>query len=252
MFENELQQLGLSEKEAKVYLASLELGSTSVLEISKKAGLKRPTTYYAIEELIKKGLMSSFEKGKKRYFSAESPERLISLVSVQRRKAQALEEDLQKVLPELNKFFNLAGERPKVRFFEGKEGMRTIQEDILKSKFNSMEEFVPIDPGYRLFPPHHRDHRHKILEIHKKVPMRAIYTSKKGPILPAKEANLIRRFVPPEKFPFTADILIYGNKTALITFVGKIIGVIIESEGIAQTLRTFFNLAWEGAKNYQG
>ena len=92
MLEKELQQLGLSDKEAKTYLASLELGPVSVQEIAKKSGLKRPTVYFAIEQLIKMGLMSSFEKGKKRYFSAESPERLVSLITAQKRKATALEE----------------------------------------------------------------------------------------------------------------------------------------------------------------
>src|SRR3989338_1855890 len=172
----ELQQLGLSDKEAKTYLASLESGSVSVQEISKKAGLKRPTTYFAIGQLIKKGLMSSFEKGKKRYFSAESPERLVSLISFQRRKAQAIEEDLKMVLPELNNIFNLTGERPAVRFFEGKEGLRAIQDDILRSEFKSLEEFVPLDEAYKVFPPKPADHRQRLLKKTKKIPRRVIYS----------------------------------------------------------------------------
>jgi len=248
MFENELQQLGLSEKEAKVYLASLELGSTSVLEISKKAGLKRPTTYYAIEELIKKGLMSSFEKGKKRCFSAESPERLLSLIIVKRRKVAVLEEDLQRVLPELNNIFNLAGERPKVRFFEGREGIKTIQEDILKSKFNSIEEIVPLDESYKIFPPSSKDHRHEMRKKAKKISVKMIYSSKKGEILPGEEDSIERRFVPPGKFPFSAEINVYGNKTAIVTYKGKLIGIIVESEEIANTLRVIFNLAWKAVK----
>lgn len=247
MHEKQLQQLGLSEKEAKVYSASLELGPTSVQKIAKRAQLKRPTTYFAIEGLIRMGLISSFEKGKKRYFSAESPERLISLVAAQKRKAQALEEDLQKILPELNKIFGLSGERPKVRFFEGKEGIKAIQDDVLRSEFKSMEQFVPLDDSYKVFPPRPGDHRQKIKTKFKKIPMRTIYTFSKGAILSPERT----RFIPHEKFPFSTEITIYGDKVAIAALKEKIIGVIIESRIIADTLRSIFNLAWEAAKKYQ-
>ena len=132
--EKELEQLGLSDKEAKTYLASLSLGGSVVQNIAKKAELKRPTTYFAIEQLIKRGLMSYFEKGKKRYFVAESPERLISLLAARKKRAQLLETQLQKIMPELNSLFGLIGEKPKIQFFEGKEGIVSIREDILKTK----------------------------------------------------------------------------------------------------------------------
>ncbi len=249
MFEKELQQLGLSDKEAKTYLASLELESTSVQEIAKKAGLKRPTTYFAIESLIKKGLISSFEKGKKRFFSAESPERLISLIAAQRRKAQALEEDLQGVLPELNSIFKLTGERPRVRFFEGKEGLRAIQEDFLKSKVKSLENIYPRDNFIKVFSKSEREayvaKREKL-----KIKVRTIYTSKKGETRPSKPPLEENKFVSYDRFPFSADITIYGSKVAIGTFKGKLIGVIIESKEIAETLRLIFNLAWQAAGKF--
>ncbi|MEY4744239.1 MAG: hypothetical protein RL272_184, partial [Candidatus Parcubacteria bacterium] len=64
----ELQKIGLSENEAKVYLAGLELGPSTAQMMAAKATVSRPTTYIMIESLIKRGLMSSFQKGKKRYF----------------------------------------------------------------------------------------------------------------------------------------------------------------------------------------
>lgn len=246
MFEKELQQLGLSDKESKTYLASLELGSTSVQEIAKKAGLKRPTTYFAIGQLMKKGLMSSFEKGKKTFFTAESPERLVSLIAAQRRKAQALEEDLQRVLPELNNLFNLTGERPRVRFFEGKEGLKAIQEDILKSKIKSLENIYPRDDFIKVFSQKERE-EYIAKREKQKIKVRTIYTSQKPPVLPSKERFVERKFVPHIRFPFSADIVIYGDKIAIGTYRGKLVGVIIESKEIAETLRLIFNLAWEAA-----
>ncbi len=57
---DELKNAGLSENEAKVYLAALELGETSVYRLAKKSLVKRTTTYLAVETLKEKGLMNSY------------------------------------------------------------------------------------------------------------------------------------------------------------------------------------------------
>lgn len=245
---NQLQQLGLSEKEAKVYLASLELGSSSVQEIAHKAGINRPTAYFQIELLIKKGLMSSVTKGKKRYFSAESPEQLIRLLDIQEKEVKSKRDSFQKFLPELEKIFDLSEEKPKVRFFEGIEGFEAMQADILKTKRKTLEVVIPIDEVEKVF--------RAYPEFSKKrksaaVPVRTIYTSQKKNGLSSKEDLIERRFVPIEKFPFSAEIDIYSDdKVAIFSMKNKLVGVIIENNEIVNTLRLIFNLAWEAAEKY--
>ncbi len=247
---NQLQQLGLSEKEAKVYLASLELGSSSVQDIAHKAEINRPTAYFQIELLIKKGLISSVTKGKKRYFNAESPDQLIRLLDIQEKEIKNKRNDFQKFLPELKTIFDLSEEKPKVRFFEGIEGIKAIQRDILKTETKTLEEFIPLDDTYKVFPPDSGDHRKEMAKKLKAISKRIIYTSKKGKILKSEEENTKRAFIPIDKFSFHTEITIYGNKTALANHKDKLIGVIIESEEIANSLKIIFNLAWEAAKNY--
>jgi sugar-specific transcriptional regulator TrmB len=256
MLEKELQKLGLSDKEAKVYLASMELGPTPVQNIASKAGVNRATTYVMIESLIGRGLMSSFEKGKKRFFTAESPDQLLSLLHKEEMEAKEKTRQFENILPELKTLFAAAEEKPRVKFFEGVEGLKTIQEDVLKSKYDSEEEVVALDEFDKIFPRQEpQGHRSKMAEKIKKekIRVRAIYTSDKGKVLSAKEdgEQRERRYVPPEKFPFATDIVIYGNKVALGVCRGKIIGVIIESKEISEALRAIFNLAWEGAEKYQ-
>ncbi len=145
MFEKDLQQLGLSEKEAKVYSASLELGPESVLKIAQKSGINRPTCYVQIESLINRGLVSSFIKGKKRYFSAESPDRFLDLISARAKDLRDKETSLKAILPELQNVFNLSGEKPKVRFYEGKAGLKAMQEDFLKTKEKKIQAIYNLD-----------------------------------------------------------------------------------------------------------
>jgi len=243
-----LQKIGLSEKEARVYLAALELGEAPAQEIAKKAGINRTTAYFHIEELIKKGLISSIEKKKKRYFYASNPENLLRMIDLKEKEISDLKKDLNSFLPELKTIYNLAPHKPKVRFFEGIEGLKSIQEDILRSKFKEGFGLVNLDDAYKVFPPSPKDHRHKLKKkfLKEKVVRKIIYTSRKGEILPKKETNppVERKFIDPQKFSFHTEIYIYGEKIALMSYKGKLIGVIIEDSELAQSLKVLFKLAW--------
>src|SRR5271169_2125521 len=117
----ELQDMGLLEKEARVYLAALELGRTTAEKLALHAKVNRSTTYVQLESLMKKGLMSTYEEGKKTYFAPESPELLKRFLVKQKEEIGSKEKDLTNFLPELLRQFQSAGERPVVRFFPGKE-----------------------------------------------------------------------------------------------------------------------------------
>src|SRR3972149_7099094 len=132
--ESEIKKVGLSDKEAKVSLAALELGQAPAAEIASHSGVNRATTYVILEELRRKGLISSFEKGKKTYFSAEAPGRLSNLFEIEERRLKENFTGLKKILPDLEKLYEIRGERPKARFFEGKEEIVSIREDVLKTK----------------------------------------------------------------------------------------------------------------------
>lgn len=248
MDKSQLQHFGLSDNESRVYLASLELGPSTVLKISQQTAIKRPTTYVAIEELTKLGLMSSFLKGKKRYFSAENPERLVDLLEGQKTELSQKEKSLNVLLPELTSLFSISGKRPQVRFFEGKEGIKSIRDDIVKSKVRETYEFTPLDKAYALFPPQAGDHREKLAK--KLNRMRVIYTDSRGAVLPAKTSKLESRFVPEADFSFSTEVTIYGDRVAMVSLSETLIGVIIESQEIADTMRSIFLLAWEGAGRY--
>src|SRR3989344_7822284 len=112
-----LQKFGLSEKEARVYIANLELGNSLAGEIAIKANLPRTLVYDILERLIDLGLASYAIKNNKKYFQASNPEEL----------SRILKEKLfsvSKILPKLKELQKLEGhKRPKVEIFEGKEGM---------------------------------------------------------------------------------------------------------------------------------
>lgn len=72
-----LKHIGLNEKEAQIYLSLLELGKATVLSVSKRSGIKRPTAYLVLESLVEKGFVSRIIKGKKTFFSSQNPKKLL-------------------------------------------------------------------------------------------------------------------------------------------------------------------------------
>src|SRR3989338_4834067 len=162
LVEFELKKLGLSDKEIKVYLALLELGEAAVQKISQKSKVNRATTYVILEGLAKKSLVSEIEKEGKTLYGAQDPEFLFNLFKFQEREIKEKEAEFKKVLPELKAIFNLAPQKPKVRFFEGKEGLLAIQENFLKEKNIEINEFYSSDDVHVAFT---KDELDRLLKI---------------------------------------------------------------------------------------
>ena len=120
----ELKKLNLSDNEASLYLSLLELGEASVQRISKKSKISRTTTYDVIETLREKGLIIATKKQKRTFYYAENPSKLGNILE---EKVNAFDN----LLPELLAMSNLIDRKPKIRFFEGVEGLKNIYKDTL-------------------------------------------------------------------------------------------------------------------------
>ena len=245
---NQLKNIGLTDNEAKVYLAMLELGPAPVLEIATKAGINRPTAYFQIEGLKKRGLVSAQTKGSKQLFIAESPDQLKHLIERERLLVDQKKSELEEILPDLTELFSSWEDRPTVRYYEGKEGLLRMQELILKSKINDVLGMSSLDDLHKLFPNHSADYVNR--RVQKKIRSRFIYTSKQGPILKETDAKLLResRFIPPDKMPFTSDLTIYGNSVALVSLKERPVGIVIEHKQISDSFRSLFEFTWSMAK----
>jgi sugar-specific transcriptional regulator TrmB len=141
----QLEDVGLSTNESKVYLALLRLGSAKAGRIAKEANVERTSTYNALQALLSKGLASYVVIGKVRWFQAAPPERLVDYYEAKRDKAKDM-------LPELHSLFQETNLRQNVRLFKGMRGVKSVLNDIVATKkenliFGSegqLEERLPI------------------------------------------------------------------------------------------------------------
>lgn len=241
--EQELVKVGLSEKEAKVYLTALELGPSTAQSIAAKATVNRPTTYVMIESLIKRGLMSSFEKGKKRFFVAAAPRQLLYVINQQKYEITEKERIVENLIATIETMSTNRIKLPAVQMFEGIDGIRAVQEDILATKATELLEVVSVDESKKFLPPiFSGDIREKILSKYK---IKSLYCHAPGPTI-VDHKNVDSRYLQDnQKFPIQGDVIIYGEKVSMISYRNNgPINIIINDSNIATTLRTMFFALW--------
>jgi len=253
MLEKEITKLGLSDKEAKVYLASLELGPGTAQIISQKANVNRATTYVVIESLMEMGLMSTYDEGKKTFFTAEPPDRLLQYLKDQQHQVAEKIDLLKEKMPELQLIADLKLDKPRVKYYDGIEGLRTVQMDFVNTlnAGDVIYTFLPLDDYART------DLKEKASDItdkrfEKKIKMKLIYTSQNGRQIDyeKREETKLKEYlyINYSQYPFNGGMNIYGNKILMIDYKGKMGGIVIENKTLSNTLKAFFNFIWDNCK----
>jgi sugar-specific transcriptional regulator TrmB len=249
-FQTELKKLGLKDKEAAVYLACLELGSAPVQPIARKARVVRATTYVILEALMRLGLVTKFEQGKKTMFSAEPPHQLLRLLERQEEEIREKEQFLKNILPELQILMKGAGDRPTVRYVEGIEGLRAIRREQLMycRTGDVIYHFTPLDYTFPVYGDDEEFYRQRVAKGIKARIILATKSEKTKHYLHTSEGKLLeRRYVPETQAPFTSGMSIYRDRVSIGSYSGKLIGVVIESQPISDLMRVVFDLAWHAA-----
>jgi len=129
-----LQDLGLSDKEAEVYLALLKLGEETASRISQIAQLNRITTYVLLKNLQEKGFCSVYDKNRVRYFKSIKPEQIIGLLEEKKHKVKA-------ILPQLKQQEKAVEDKPEISLYEGKKGVASCMTALLNDAEKKKEVF---------------------------------------------------------------------------------------------------------------
>lgn len=227
MKEQALSALGLNEHEIKIYLANLRLGSSLVNEISSAAKLNRTSCYDLLKGLENKGFVSYAIKSGKRYYQATHPNKIKDLLKEK-------EKLVEKALPELALLHKSVVKKPSVEVYIGKEGVKSIFEDILRDA----DSFVTIASKKHLFKlfkyyfPHFVKRR-----IDKGIKARLITDAEPYD----KKANYKVL-----KKKFKTATWVYNDKIAMVSLDEvEPIGIIIKEKNFADTYRMMFDIIWD-------
>lgn len=241
---NKLKQLGLSQKEAQLYLIALETGPATVAKLAQKSGLKRGTIYEFLGEMLQKGLLEMTISGKRKLYASVEPKKLHKIIEKQ-------QEILENLLPDLSLLTIGTAAKPKIRFYEGREGMLSVFYDIFELPEGS--EIL----GFATYEGIHKLFSQKEIDVY--IQKRAAMKIRQKLIVPTDE-HIEQRIsdnkkelretimIPRKNFLIKSDISIYQNKVAIVSLAEEQVGVIIESSQIADTQRAIFNLLWNSLK----
>ena len=232
-----IRKAGLTENEAKIYLALLEFGPNQAGTISRKSGLHRRVVYDTADMLIKKGLIGYIKKNNKKLFQASNPQRILELIKEK-------EESISQIMPQMLGFYNKTREKEETNFYKGKNGLKTVFEDQISEK----KEILILGASqiaYEMleFYFHWFDKRRVENKIKTKIIFNQTEKAKTTKI-PLSEIRYL-----PEKYSSPLAVNIYGDKVAIILWSKENpFAVVIKNKEIAEGYRKHFEMMWKISK----
>lgn len=237
--------LGLSNKEIKFFLACFKIGPASINEVAKQAKLERSTAYLIAQDLVKEGFIKEDLKPYRKLIFTIEPRDLLRMVASKQRTLRRQELELEEKLPELQSLYQASEIRPKVKVFEGKQGLSAVFNDILSSK-GEILLWTNQDTESNFFTPQDHD-RFIEVRVKRQISIRVLAVNNpRGNRLTEKDLVAFRKTkLLPKDVDFSAETYIYDHKVAILDTKKDIIGVIIESEQITDAQKAIFELAWK-------
>lgn len=240
-----LQALDLTSKEIKFFLACFKIGPATVNEVVKEAKLERSTAYLITQDLITKGFIKEDLKSYKKIIYTVEPKDLLRMVAGKQRGLRRQELELEENLPELQSLYQASEIRPKVKVFEGNNGLLSVWKDILSSKSEILlwtnqktENLFFTDDLHQKF----------INErMRKGISIRVLAVNNKNgeDLIKSDKEHLRQTKLLSKSYEFRTETYIYDNKVAILDYNKDIIGVILESEPISLSQKTIFELIWK-------
>ena len=231
-----LEELGLSEGEIKVYLALLKLGAIPVSKIKEETNLHRTTIYDFLEKLINKGLVSYVIKNNVKYYGATHPEKLMEFLNEK-------QNHLKQVLPELVKLTEFNREEVKVEVYKGKEGLKTVMLDFLRTGIKTGKGAVGMgidESYYKKFLPVFTEQYQKMLEENK---VHEYILTKANPQYLFDQKFAHYKFIPEEFFSPTSTF-VCGNKIQIVLWEPSLTTLVIENKKLAEAWKKHFDTLW--------
>ena len=234
-----LQEIGLSDKAAAIYLALLSKRRMTIAELARESGIKRATCYEYIDSLLGKGFLLREPVGKRMYYSAVRPQKVLADF---RKKTALLEASVE----EMAQIQEEASNVPRVTYFQGKRELQKIYEDLFKTIGDVYSIFPPAS-FFQSFTEEEYDEFDKAISAHALRSKDLIVGDrhyKKIKEIRAKNGGLKADKRLPSWFTSNVDVLIFSDKVALMS-LRDLSAIVIENKDIADLFRNMHQFIWK-------
>ncbi|MBU1199338.1 MAG: hypothetical protein KKF46_00090 [Nanoarchaeota archaeon] len=246
MLKETLKKIGLSKKEVDFYLLIMKHNEITASHISKISGESRTHIYDTIAKLSEKGLVSHVVKNNVKYFRATDSNKIIDYLEEKKSKINEEKRDVLQILPELKKIQKENPENIRIEVYEGKEGIKTVMNDLIREgknfvtwgATNKVKEYLP-----DFFINKYLNERKK-----KNIKAKQLFTDIHGILKTPLSEN--RKL--PKEFATPTTTAVYGDKVTIWLWLEIPRVILIENPELATSYKQHFGLMWESVKIMRG
>lgn len=247
-----LEQIGLNEKEIKIYLTALSIWQSPASILWQRNNIVRSTAQYTCQSLADKGLFHVTPKGNTFLYSPCEPEKLLSLVNKEYDLVEKKFHATRQIMGDLKSMMNPAMNLPKVKYFTGVEGIKDLVNDVFIEKniiYGALELTDKMHPDITRYINEEYIPKRKESKFASKMLFNNNNRTQKYQSIDT-QMNRISLLVSKEDFPFESCLHIYGNKVAIYSFnEDDLTGILIENEYVKNMFLSLYKMAWKFAKN---
>lgn len=244
----ELKELGLTDKEIDLYLAGLKLGPATAQHLAEISEVKRPTVYFIIDQLKKRGLVNQSFRGRKKVFEMAPPEKFLKFIEEEKEKIKRKEQGIKKIISSLETLASKSEFASDIKIYEGYDATMNALIELGKTKtptysfysshYFPLEDYDRVKKTIAEFNRVKRMAKSKLYIITDQIPL----TSK---FFPSADAEIREfRFLPEDiKLPAMVDIS--EDIVALSSVRDGYSCIVIKNKTIADTLRIIHGIVWQ-------
>ena len=235
-----LSDLGFTNAEIKIYLTLLELGESAAGSIIEKSKLQSSVVHSTLNKLIEKGFISFIQKGQRKYYQASNPKNISEYIDEKKKQ-------YEKLLPELLKKQERKKEKPKIRAFKGKKGIKELFYELLNTESKELfSQGAPIESTQIMGKTFWKNYGQKLKA--KQLKIKIIYNeSFREKLEDMKGLNAESRFTKKGFEPLT-ETFIVGDKVGIIIWTEEPLGILIQNKTAAESYKVFWEQNWNLAK----
>tara|TARA_Y100000310_G_C20679897_1_gene815309 strand:+ start:1479 stop:2210 length:732 start_codon:yes stop_codon:yes gene_type:complete len=235
-----LEDIGLTGAEIKVFIALLETGSSTAGKIVEKSGVQNAVVHRAFHSLTEKGLITYVLEGKIKHYQTIEPKLLLTFLD--EKKAR-----IEKLIPELEIKRKLASEKPKASIFHGIRGVKELLHLMIDTKAKEYYVYGGPYKALEIFGEHFWSNFHS-KRVEKNINANLIFhqSLKQWGELISKLKLTNLRYTSHE-FEGLTETVICGSRVAIIIYLEKPFGFLVEEPLASKSYKSFFDILWKDA-----
>ncbi|MCX6810226.1 MAG: helix-turn-helix domain-containing protein [Candidatus Berkelbacteria bacterium] len=234
-----LKDLGLSDNEARVYLASLSIGPAPILDLARIAEIKRTTVYSVVEYLESKGLMRIEIKSGRRVFVAEHPNKLQSMLKLK-------EDNLAQLLPDFLELYDLKKNEGFIKYYQGIEAIKNVYNGLILD-IKPDDDYLIIskyDDWHELDPKFFTNFWERRAKIDIKIRILLQDTSEARQLKNREHRTNHQIKLLPGDTELITNLVITPQKVVTHQLTTPIFALVVENQSIIQMNKEMFEIMW--------